>query len=537
MIATHRTGRLFGIDVKSVTIILVLTSLAACAAPATLAPIQPATPTPPTVTDTQISPDKLIPKPVAVSLGTGTFDITTATTIRVDPDQPELKRLGHYLAAELKSVTGLSLPVQAEAGSAGGIRLTLQGGDPAWGAEGYRLTIAAEHLSVAANQPAGVFYGLQTLLQLVPLQSSAGATHSLPAVTITDYPRLEWRGAMLDVSRHFFAPADVKQYINWLASYKFNRLHLHLSDDQGWRIEIKSWPNLALYGGSTAVSGDPGGYYTQADYADLVKYAQDRYVTIVPEIDLPGHTNAALASYPELNCDGEAPALYTGTEVGFSSVCIDKELTYQFIDDVLSELAAMTPGAYLHVGGDEAHATDKADYKRFMQRVQAIVQSHNKQMIGWQEVMQIELLPTTIAQYWITNQDAPDIQPGIKVIMSPASKSYLDMKYTKSTPLGLQWAGLANEQTAYDWDPTTLIPGVSESNLLGVEAPLWTETIRTLADLEYMVFPRLLGIAEIGWSPMTGRSWFEYKVRLASYGPRLTAAGINFHKSNLVPWK
>ncbi|WP_228984746.1 family 20 glycosylhydrolase, partial [Streptomyces sp. DH12] len=183
---------------------------------------------------------------------------------------------------------------------------------------------------------------------------------------------------MLDVSRHFFSVDEVKRYIDRIALYKINKLHLHLSDDQGWRIAVDSWPRLAAYGGSTEVGGGPGGHYTKDDYREIVRYAASRYLEVVPEIDMPGHTNAALASYAELNCDGVAPPLYTGTEVGFSSLCVGKEITYDFVEDVVREIAALTPGRYLHIGGDEAHSTPHEEYVAFMERVQPVVARYGK---------------------------------------------------------------------------------------------------------------------------------------------------------------
>ncbi len=315
-----------------------------------------------------------------------------------------------------------------------------------------------------------------------------------------------------------------------MALYKLNRLHLHLTDDQGWRLMIESWPKLAEVGGSTAVNGDPGGYYSQAEYSDLVEYARSRYIDIVPEIDLPGHTNAALASYPQLNCDGKAPALYTGTEVGFSSLCIDSEITYEFLDDVIGELAALTPGPYIHIGGDEAHSTPAEDYRRFMQRVQQIVQAHGKQMLGWAEIAQIELAPGSVVQFWQGDFANRAAAQGVKLIMSPADRIYLDMKYDDSTALGLNWAGNIDVERAYSWDPAKLFPDVGEDDILGVEAPVWTETLRTMDDLEFLVFPRLLGIAEIGWSPAAGRSWDEYRQRLTGHAARLEALGVDFYR-------
>jgi hexosaminidase len=386
-----------------------------------------------------------------------------------------------------------------------------------------------------------LFWAVQTIRQLLPPSIEAAAARPgpwrIPAATIRDFPRFEWRGAMLDVARHFFGVEDVQRFIDLMAYHKLNRLHLHLSDDQGWRIMIESWPNLAIVGGSTAVGGDPGGYFTQEEYAAIVAYAQARYVVIVPEIDMPGHTRAAQASYPELNCDGMAPPLYTGIEVGFSSLCLDREVTFRFIDDVVRELAALTPGEFLHLGGDEATATTPADYRRFVERVQAIVRAHGKRMIGWEEIAQADLEAGTVAQHWSTDLAARAVSQGARVILSPAARAYLDMQYDPGSPLGLHWAGYVDVQAAYDWDPASQVAGVGESDILGVEAPLWSETLRTIGDIEFMAFPRLVGIAEIAWSPAAGRAWDEYRQRLAAHGGRLQALGVNFYRAPQIDWR
>jgi len=361
--------------------------------------------------------------------------------------------------------------------------------------------------------------------------------YQLATGRIRDYPRFGWRGMMLDVARHFFGVEEVKRLIDLMALYKLNRLHLHLADDQGWRIAIESWPNLAAHGGSTEVGGGPGGFYSQAEYAEIVGYAASRYIVVVPEIDMPGHTNAALASYAELNCDGVARPLYTGTEVGFSSLCIGKEITLRFVDDVVREIAALTPGPYFHIGGDEALATKSEDYVDFIERVQAIVQSYGKQVVGTEEIGQADLLPTSIAQHWATDQIQKAAQQRIKIVMSPATRIYLDMKYDDSTPLGLTWAGTVEVRDAYNWDPATQVEGVAEGDVLGVEALLWTETVETMDDIEFMTFPRLAGLAEIGWSPAAGRSWEEYRMRLGAHGGRWEAMGVDFYRSGQVPWK
>jgi hexosaminidase len=486
--------------------------------------------------------DNLIPMPVSVSATGGAFVLTDTAAIQVEPGMAELAAIGEYLADRLRPATGFGLQVLPTTTTHGGgnIYLTTAGGDPTLGEEGYELTIAPDSITLVAYRPAGLFRGVQTIRQLLPPEIESPALQPGPWVmatgTIRDHPRFAWRGAMLDVARHFFGVEDIKRIIDLLASYKMNRLHLHLSDDQGWRIMIDAWPNLAVHGGSTEVGGGPGGYYTQADYAEIVAYAQSRYITIVPEIDMPGHTNAALASYAELTCDGVAPPLYTGIEVGFSSLCTDREVTRQFVDDVIRELAALTPGPYLHIGGDEASATDLADYVGFVESVQGIVQAYGKQMVGWEEIAQADLSPTSIAQHWHSELARRAVQQGTKIIMSPASRAYLDMKYDASTPLGLTWAGYIDVETAYTWDPAAQVAGVSESDVLGMEAPLWSETLETLADVEFMAVPRLPGYAEIGWSAVEGRSWDEYRLRLGAHGPRLAAMGVNFYRSPEVPW-
>lgn len=488
----------------------------------------------------------LIPRPVIAQPDGGTFTLPKTAKIVVDTGAARVAGIGQYLASKLRPATGYLLPVTSDEQSAGRgkIKLTTRGADPALGEEGYELTITAEGVRLAAHKPAGLFRGVQTLRQLLPPAIESDRVQpvrwTLPTGTIRDWPRFAWRGVMLDVARHFFPPEVLKRYIDHLAYYKINTLHLHLSDDQGWRIMIESWPNLAKVGGSTRVGGGPGGYYTQAEYADLVKYCQRRHITLVPEIDMPGHTNAALASYPELNPDGKAPELYTGIEVGFSSLSIEKEITYRFVDDVIRELAALTPGPYLHIGGDEAEATRPEDYVRFIEKVQEIVRLHGKRVVGWEEIGQARLEPGSIAQRWNFGTERGNYaslaaRQGAKVIMSPANRAYMDMKYDDSTELGLVWAGTISVAHAYCWDPVSEAEGLQEGDILGVEAALWAETLETLEDIEFMTFPRLPGYAELGWSP-SGSEWEEYRLRLAVHGPRWQAAGIRFFPSPEVPW-
>jgi hexosaminidase len=343
---------------------------------------------------------------------------------------------------------------------------------------------------------------------------------------------------MLDVARHFFEVNDVKRYIDLLAMLKMNRLHLHLADDQGWRIEIKSWPNLAEHGGRSAVGGGPGGFYTQEQYADLVAYANDRFITIVPEIDMPGHTNAALSSYPELNCDGVAPAPYTGIEVGFSALCVDKEVTYKFIEDIVREIGALTTGPYFHIGGDEVKKLTDEQYRGFIDRVQRIVAAHGKEAIGWDEIAPAPLLPTTIVQHWRPEASLDEvIEKKVRVIMSPAHKAYLDMKYHETTPIGLNWAAYIEVRDAYDWEPASLVNDLPEAAMLGIEAPLWSETIATIRDAEYLAFPRMAAVAEIGWTAADRRDWEDFRDRLGAQARRWAALGINFYRSRQVDWQ
>lgn len=486
--------------------------------------------------------DQLIPLPAAAAPTYLEFLLNADTQLLVSPANDDTVRVANFLADELRALTGYALPLVLNPPTRvrGCIFLTLHD-DATLGAEGYELNLTPDIVAARAAEPAGLFYAVQTLRQLFALtpetRTAENKIWTLPTGSIRDLPRFAWRGAMLDVARHFFKVADVKQFIDWLAQYKMNRLHLHLSDDQGWRIEIKAWDKLATVGGSAGVDGKNAGYYTQDEYHELVQYAADRFITIVPEIDTPGHTNAALASYAELNCDGIARELYTGIEVGFSSLCIEKEITYQFLDDVFRELAAMTPGEFIHIGGDEAHATDKVAYTQFIARVEPIIEKHGKRMVGWEEIAQAEISPRAVAQIWRGENGARAVQQGARVILSPAQHAYLDMQYNEQSPLGLHWAGYVEAQDAYAWDPATEVEGISEQNILGVEAPLWSETLLTLDDIAYMTFPRLTAIAEIGWSPQAARDWDSYRARAAAHGARWEQQGINFYRSPQIDWK
>jgi len=492
---------------------------------------------------TDLTNECIIPKPVSVTATGEAFTIKKGTDIYIQGDNIELKKTGDYLAAILRPVTGFEIDVitSADLPPKGSIILTLSGAGGENSREGYKLDISKKTITISASAPAGVFMGIQTIRQLLPASVEKGLKMEGPLKiatgTITDNPVYSYRGAMLDVSRHFFGVEDVKRFIDFLAVYKMNVLHLHLSDDQGWRIEIKSWPNLTTHGGSLEVGGGEGGFYTQEQYTEIVNYAKDRFITIVPEIDMPGHTNAALSSYAELNIGGKATELYTGTKVGFSTLNTKSEITYKFIDDVIRELAALTPGEYIHIGGDESHSTKKEDYITFMNRVQDIAVSHGKKVLAWDEIALSTIKPGTIAQVWASEENAKlAVSQGAKILMAPAKKAYLDMQYDKTTKLGLHWAAYIEVDAGYNWDPEKYIPGIGQEHIIGIEAPLWSETVTNMEDIEYMVFPRLPGYAEIGWTPSAARNWEEYKIRLAKHGERFDAMGINYYRSKLVPW-
>ena len=493
-------------------------------------PRQPGAVSPTRVTNT------VIPAPVTIRASQSEPFRLDSTTAIVTTNIAELTRTAEMLAALLRPATGYPIPVVGDATRPRAIALRL---DTDASGEAYELTVTRDSIRISGTAP-GIFRGVQTLRQLMPpaIESDMQIEGQwvVPAVTVADRPRFAWRGSMLDVARHFFTVDEVKQFIDLLALYKFNVLHLHLADDQGWRIEIKSRPRLASMGGVTQVGGGPGGFYTQEEYADIVRYAQDRYISIVPEIDMPGHTNAALVAHPELSCSRVPPALYTRTEVGWSAFCPNKEETYALIDDIVRELAALTPGRYLHMGGDEVEVLTHEDYIKFVERVQDIVARHGKEMVGWEEIGKARLRPTTLAQQWKSDSAVLALRSGAKLIMSPAQKAYFDMKYTAETELGLRWAALIQLSDAYNWDPATYQPGVTEANIVGVEAPIWSETLRNITAVQYLAVPRLPALAEVGWTPQSARSWNDFRVRIAAHAPRWNYLGVNYYRSPEVDW-
>jgi hexosaminidase len=503
----------------------------------------------------------LIPLPQEVSNGTGTFEVTTETGIQLMGTSEKLTSIGEILANALRPATGFNFPVSKDSGE---IVLELTGSGPS---EAYELEITDQGVRITASGEAGLFYGVQTLIQLFPADITQTAVQSrdwvLPQGKVSDAPDFAYRGSMLDVARHFISKEDVKFYIDQMASMKLNYLHLHLTDDQGWRIEIKSWPKLTEIGGSSEVGGGKGGFYTQEEYKELVEYAAARYITIVPEIDMPGHTNSALASYAELNPGVNLPVgqgldslnktpldyqlpltapqasqMYTGIEVGWSTFAPQLEVTYAFVDSVVREISALSPGPYFHIGGDESHVTEKEDYIYFVERVQDIVSKYNKTSMGWDEVATAKLLPGNVAQFWAKEENAILAKnQGNKVLLSPAKKAYLDMQYDSLSRIGLHWAAYIELDSAYLWDPSTYVKGLAKEDILGVEAPLWSETVTNREDINYLAFPRLAALAEVAWTTKEKRSWEGFASRIPIQGDRWTIQGVDFYKSPKVTWE
>lgn len=491
----------------------------------------------------------LVPLPASIASTDGApFRLGADTVVSGDRDAAAA------LVSLLEARTGTA-PGDGEDGS---IELRIEkGGAP----ESYVLAADDASIVVTGADPAGLFYGVQTLGQLV---RPDGAAWVVPAVRIEDAPRFAYRGVMLDVARHFQTVDTVKAYIDRASGLKFNALHLHLSDDQSWRLQLDSRPLLTELSSSSSVGGDPGGFYTKADYADIVAYAADHHMIVVPEFDMPSHTHAITLAYPELmeepviddhmreiaaSHGGELPVNgvdYDGMAVGFSSLKIQNEATYDFAADAFGELAAMTPGPYLHFGGDESLATSDEDFDEFVSRVSEIISNLGKIPVAWHEAGSAkDLADDTVGQYWgfVTPTDGMDhkARAFAQVILSPADAIYLDMKPTASSDLGLTWAnGPTSVERSYSWEPSAVIEGLDDGDILGVEAPLWTETIKNLDDIDAMAFPRIAAAAEAAWSPATTeselRTWQSFRERVGAMGPLWTSLGIGFPASDEIPW-
>ena len=502
----------------------------------------------------------LIPYPVQYEVGEGAFILGEDAAICVQgttaEETAELKGTAEYIAEKFRTSTGYDLPIKEGIADAdGNIILTTVDGDETLGEEGYQIETTEAGVKIWAADPEGVFRGVQTLRQLFPAdiekqEAAEDVEWAVPVSYVKDDPEYDYRGMQLDVSRHFFTVEEVERQIDLMAQYKINKLHLHLSDDQGWRLEIKGelfgepLSKLTTIGASSSCSrnGIKSGYYTQEDFKELVAYAQERYVEIIPEFDMPAHTWAALVSLNLLNStedgrptntrgfDNTVP--YPGMAVGWNSYECRNENTYAFVDEVIKQVAEISPSQYIHIGGDEANSTSSEDYAYFMQRATEIAKKYGKTPIAWQNydragVLSDEQREGTVTQFWSTGR--AKMNAGVNYVASPADYAYLDMKYDRSFPFGQTWASVVSIERGYSWEPTNY---GSREQIIGVEAPLWTETIATTEAMESMIYPRLLGHAEIGWAK-TGsefRTWDNYKQRLIQQDERLDNQGINFYR-------
>lgn len=525
---------------------------------------------------------QIVPEPVHVTAGRGRFALTPRTRIVVPPGSAPALTVGRDLAGYLRPATGYPLPVVSGGPQAGAITLVLgrQAGlraDPH--GEAYRLDVTQAGATLAAGTAHGLYDAVQTLRQTLPPWISSPRPRpgpwSMPAVQITDYPRYAYRGVMLDIARHYEPPAAVERLISQAAAYKINVLHLHLSDDQGFRLVINGFPRLSKIGGQGSVgtggqAEDPGGFWTQAQYRAVVADAANHFITVVPEVDSPGHDNAIIMSeygdtanprlrHPQdIDCGLHQPPAWDYTEdVGYSAMCPGSRNTWAIMSAIISQLAALSPGPFYDVGGDEvpADVLSQSGYASFINTEARLVHARGKTLMGWADIAGpgTRVRRGSVAEYWqpassITAQEA--VRKGMKVVMTPANHAYLDQKY-RAGPRGNAPPGLGQTwacpvgcdlNRAYDWDPGRLVTGVTDRNVIGVEGAVWSETLVNMASVDYMTFPRLMALAEVGWSPAARRSphsaaHASFMRRVAVQGARLMAAGVNFYPSSEVAWR
>ncbi len=494
----------------------------------------------------------VIPLPERMTLRGGQFTIGKGSCIYSDP---ALEPAAQALASLIGRASAFVLPVRAAAGAtipATCVAFRLKEGVPS---EGYELEITETCMNIAASGPAGAFYAVQTIRQLLdpaiddPAIEPKRSEWRVPCIEIVDRPRFPWRGFMLDVGRHFHGKEAIKQILDVMAAVKMNVFHWHLTDDQGWRIEIKKYPRLVEVGSrrddtqvggyiSPKRSGKPhDGHFTQEDAKEIVAYARDRFITVVPEIDTPGHCTAALAAYPELSCKG-GPFAVPGTfAIKKDVLCIGKERVFDFIQDVLTEMLDIFPSRIIHVGGDE---TPTNRWKKcpdctarvrneglpsvhglqpyFTNRINRFLAGNGRTLMGWNEILAADLAPDAVVQFWTgrTKRILPHLAKGRRFVMSPFFNVYLDHDYVL-LPLDM----------VYGFDPVpTGLPVEQHANVLGIETPLWTEWVRNTRRLFWQLFPRLLAVAETGWTRRDLKDYASFKARVASFSPRLDRNGI-----------
>jgi hexosaminidase len=527
----------------------------------------------------------LIPIPVSMQAGQGSFSLKKTASIEVASEDLDAKRVADFLSKKLSAATGYVLPVKTVKSVSqvpGNIRLSLSS-NPALGKEGYTLMVNPTAISISANQPAGLFYGMQTLMQLFPKEIESKTfvknyVWNVPSVGITDYPRFGWRALLFDVSRHFFNKDQVKAFIDNMVQYKYNLLHMHLTDDQGWRLEIKSLPNLTKVGawrpkregawGNTKAP-DPsepktyGGFYTQDDVRELIQYAKDRFVTILPEIDVPAHSMAAVASYPELSCTPGNYAVNASEEFQVwgpngnkalidNTLCPANEKVYDFLDKVFTEVAQLFPFEYIHIGGDEAAKNfweQSEDVKKLMQReglknveevqsyfvkrVEKIIQSKGKKLIGWDEILEGGLAPSATVMSWRGMKGGIEAaKMGHHVVMAPSDYTYVDLMQGDPYVEPPEFDLLRLNQS-YKFEP---IPeGVNPDLILGGEATLWTEHTTNMRAAQYLLWPRGLAIAESVWSPKERKNWLNFVKRVENEFDRMDMEKIKYSRSMYDP--
>lgn len=509
----------------------------------------------------------IIPEPEQFKLLPGNFKVDAGTAICVATENTALMAVADLLAQKLKHYTGNLIPVKKPTAAAGKnqivLRLKKAGGTP----EGYILQVRPSGIVIEAAQPQGCFYGIQSLLQLLPVNPQKALL--IPSVNIKDQPRFGWRGAMLDVSRHFFTVAQVKEYIDFLAMYKLNTFHWHLTDNQGWRIEIKKYPRLTAVGAwrKRSMAGHfeehphrfdnvpHGGFYTQEQIREVVTYAAQRYVTIVPEIDLPGHCSSALAAYPELGC-GEKPGPYEVKDQWgvFDDVyCAGKENTFRFLEDVFIEVAGLFPGKVIHIGGDECRKTnwktcsycqarirteglkDEHELQGYViNRIALVLKARNKTLIGWDEILEGKNLAKDayIMSWRGTSGGVTAAKQQHNVVMTPTTYLYLDYYQGAPSLEPLSIDGFNTLERVYNYEPVPAELNNSEAAYIkGLQGNIWTEFIPTFEHLQYMAAPRMAAVAEMAWSAPEKKNWEYFKQKMETAYSRYDALGIHYSRS------
>ena len=501
----------------------------------------------------------IIPKPARVEIRTGAFVIDAQTSVVVEESSAPLEPVAQFLAATLRVSTGFALPVVRSADPAkaqDAIVFAPAAPGPETEGESYRLVVERDRVQIASGGPAGAFYAVQTLLQLLPSECEYGTAvygirWRVPCVLIEDRPRFRWRGMHLDVGRHFFPKQFVERYIDLIARYKMNIFHWHLTEDQGWRIEIKKYPRLTDVGSwrkETLGDGRPyGGFYSQDDIREVVAYARERFVTIVPEIEMPGHCTAALAAYPELSCTGGPFSVAPGWHVFKDVYCAGNDRTFEFLQDVLTEVIALFPGPYIHIGGDEVpkdrwrecprcqkrikdeHLANEHELQSyFIKRIEKFVNEKGKRLVGWDEILEGGLAPNATVMSWRGVQGGIDAaSSGHDVVMTPTSDCYFDYAQGLSGEPESFFGYLPLERV-YSYEPVpAALSSDASRHVLGAQGNVWTEYIASDRHVEYMAFPRACALAEVVWSRPEGREYQEFLSRLAVHFDRFRARGVN----------